>query len=319
MTIHRVIIMNKVVYILFLLLGFTSSVHAAQTDTQGWPRTFQNADGTTTELLQKPQKILSTAVSVTGTLLAIDTPVIASSTASDGRFFRQWEALAKERKVQELWAAGAVDTEMVYSVMPDLIVVSITGADSVLEQVAELQLLAPVIIVDYGGQTWQKLAEKLAFATGRETFTKQKIAKFDQKVKNLKLSLKDKKANIISYNGAAIINSIAKKTAPHSELIHSLGFEIEGAENEWEILNKQRNDFARVHYETLTRLKAPITFLISADKNKVQKMLADPVLANLPSVQKKQVYPLGENSFRIDYFSSLEIIELMKQHFSQVK
>lgn len=41
----------------------------------------------------------------------------------------------------------------------------------------------------------------------------------------------------------------------------------------------------------------------------VGDFVAEPVLANLPSVQAGQVYGLGANSFRIDYYSSLEIIE----------
>ena len=33
------------------------------------------------------------------------------------------------------------------------------------------------------------------------------------------------------------------------------------------------------------------------------------MLANLPSVQAGQVWGLGRNSFRVDYYSSLEIID----------
>ena len=46
----------------------------AATAAAEWPRVFENADGTTTEIPAQPERILSTAVSVTGTLLAIDAP-----------------------------------------------------------------------------------------------------------------------------------------------------------------------------------------------------------------------------------------------------
>lgn len=292
-----------------------SSVFAADTSSEQWPRTFVNADGSTTIIPNKPMKVLSTSVTLTGTLVAIDAPVVASSTAGDGKFFSQWEAVAKQRKITELWPVGGVDTEMAYAVMPDLIVVAKTGGDSVLDLVPELKLLAPVIVVDYGSQTWQELAIKLGYATGREDFVKQKIAEFDQYVEATKLNLPAKQANIIRYNGPGMANAIAKVTGPHGELIHALGFEIEGAKDEWETFSDKRNDFARVHYETLTLLKAPVSFVIVADESSIQTLLKDPVLVNLPSVKQKQVYELGLNSFRIDYYSSLEIIELMKKHF----
>ncbi|PNH89053.1 Fe2+-enterobactin ABC transporter substrate-binding protein [Vibrio diazotrophicus] len=307
--------MIRIIISCFVVFCSMSSVFAADTSSEQWPRTFVNADGSTTIIPNKPMKVLSTSVTLTGTLVAIDAPVVASSTAGDGKFFSQWEAVAKQRKITELWPVGGVDTEMAYAVMPDLIVVAKTCGDSVLDLVPELKLLAPVIVVDYGSETWQELAIKLGYATGREDFVKQKIAEFDQYVEATKLNLPAKQANIIRYNGPGMANAIAKVTGPHGELIHALGFEIEGAKDEWETFSDKRNDFARVHYETLTLLKAPVSFVIVADESSIQTLLKDPVLVNLPSVKQKQVYELGLNSFRIDYYSSLEIIELMKKHF----
>nr|WP_321274442.1 Fe2+-enterobactin ABC transporter substrate-binding protein [uncultured Vibrio sp.] len=303
-----------IIFLMMSVFSISTSLAAAVSESQ-WPRTFINADGSTTQIPRKPQKILSTTTTVTGTLVAIDAPVVASSTAGDGKFFAQWADIAKQRNIEQLWAVGSVDTEMAYAVMPDLIVVAATGGDSVMDLVPELKLIAPVIIVDYGAQTWQELAVKLGFATGREAFVEQKIAQFNDYLKNVKLNLPDTRANIIAYNGPGIANVIAKETGPHSELLHSLGFEIEGAKSEWETFSDKRSDFVRAHYETLTMLKAPMTFVIVADDSKAQTVMNDPVLVNLPSVQKKQVYPLGLNSFRIDYYSSMEIVELMKRHF----
>ncbi len=309
----RRIIISMMVSVLSLLVSSTTFANEGQ-----WPRTFVNSDGTTTVIPHKPQKILSTTTTVTGTLIAIDAPVVASSVAGDGKFFAQWEDIAKKRNIQELWAVGSVDTEMVYAVMPDLIVVAATGGDSVYDLVPELKMIAPVIVVDYGGQTWQELAQKLGFATGREAFVEQKITEFNDYIESVKLNLPDTQANIISYNGSGIANAIAKSTGPHSELLHSLGIDIESAKDEWETFSDKRSDFARVHYETLTLLKAPMTFVIVADDKKAQKVMQDPVLVNLPSVQKHQVYPLGPHSFRIDYYSSIEIVELLKKHFGVV-
>lgn len=313
-----VIIMRSVIILFFLCVCTLMSSFAAQANNEQWPRTFTNSDGTTTVIPHKPRTILSTSVTVTGTLIAIDAPVVASATAGDQQFFAQWEQVAKQRDIEPLWPVGSVDTEMAYAVMPDLIVVAATGGDSVAELVPELKLIAPVIVVNYGAQTWQELAKRLGFATGREAFVEQKIAEFNDYVASVKLNLPDTKANIISYNGPGIANAIAKVTGPHSELLHSLGIDIENAKDEWETYSDKRSDFVRVHYETLTMLKAPMTFVIVADDEKAHKVMKDPVLVNLPSVQKHQVYPLGLHSFRIDYFSSVEIIELLKKQFGVV-
>lgn len=309
----RRIIISLIALACTLFISFSGSA------AQGlWPRTFINSDGTKTVIPHQPKKILSTSVTVTGTLIAIDAPVVASATAGDQRFFAQWEKVAEQRNIKPLWPVGSVDTEMAYAVMPDLIVVAATGGDSVYDLVPELKMIAPVIVVDYGGQTWQELAVKLGYATGREGFVEKKIAEFNQYIESVKLDLPDTKANIISYNGPGIANAIAKVTGPHSELLHSLGIEIENAKDEWETFSDKRSDFVRVHYETLTMLKAPMTFVIVADDNKAQKVMDDPVLVNLPSVKKHQVYPLGPHSFRIDYYSSIEMVELLKKQFGVV-
>jgi iron complex transport system substrate-binding protein len=75
---------------------------------EGRPRNFVNADGSTTVIPGKPQRIFSTSVSSTGTLLAIDAPVVASGSAGNGTFFAQWAALARQRKVENAWPAPSI-------------------------------------------------------------------------------------------------------------------------------------------------------------------------------------------------------------------
>src|SRR5690606_29645295 len=72
-------------------------------DMAGWPRSFGNADGSVTEIPAQPQRILSTSVTITGTLLAVDAPVVASGSAGNGTFFAQWAELAEERGVENAW------------------------------------------------------------------------------------------------------------------------------------------------------------------------------------------------------------------------
>lgn len=289
----------------FALLGSSAMAQ------DGWPRTFTNADGTTTEIPAQPQRILSTTVTVTGTLLAVDAPVVASGSAGNGNFFAQWAPVANERGVTNAWPAGSVDIEAVYAAEPDLIVVSTSGADSVLDQLDEFQAIAPTIVVNYGNQTWQQLAGQLGEATGLEDQVAAKVAAFDAYAADAAASITVPAgtANIISFNGPGQDNPIARVGGVHAQVLESLGFTVEDPNPEWHSQANQRADFVWAPYEKLVDLTSETTFLLSRDDDGAKLFLEDPVLANVPSVKAGQVYGLGANSFRIDFFSATEIID----------
>lgn len=288
---------------------------------QDWPRVFHNVDGTETIIEHQPKRILSTSVTLTGTLMAIDAPVVGSATTTAGDFFAQWASLAKQRGVEPLWSAGSVDLESVYAMAPDLIVVSTSGADSAMAQVEEFRELAPTIVLDYSDLSWQQLAEKLAQATGQEQAAKRNITQFDQLVEKTRqeIVVPKGKTNIISFQGAGVINAIAKQQGTHAQLLQSLGFDIEAPQPSWQAGPIAHRDFMRVHYENLSALTAPTTFLLSRERDDIGHFIHDPVLHNLASVKAKQVYGLGKNSFRVDLFSATEIVNNIADIFSRSK
>ncbi|CAM3840852.1 Ferrienterobactin-binding periplasmic protein precursor [Vibrio aerogenes CECT 7868] len=303
------------VAVLFSSLTFAND--AVSDAESGWPRVFHNDDGTTTTIPAKPRHILSTSVTVTGTLLAIGAPVQASAATVDGRFFGQWKSVASQRGVQKLWSAGSVDLESVYVQMPDLIVVSASGADSAMAQLAELKEVAPVIVVDYSDRSWQSLAIKLGQATGLTKQAKHQIDAFRQLVSDSRaqMTLPEGMTNIISYHGAGVVNAVAKPEGAHARLLASLGFRMEAPDPAWQTGVVQHRDFLRVNYENLTRLKAHTTFLLASGDSNVQRFIHDPVLRNQPSVRAGQVYGLGQHSFRIDMYSATEIIHALLKRF----
>ena len=68
-----------------------------------------------------------------------------------------------------------------------------------------------------------------------------------------------------------------------------------------------RMDAETAHRLTIAALSAAPALKPAAD---------DPVLANVPSVAAGQVYGLGVNSFRMDLYSSTEIVEHVRDLFS---
>lgn len=282
-----------------------------------WPRRFHNADGSVTEIARPPRRILSTSVTATGTLLAIDAPLAASASAANGKFFAQWAAVARQRRVDNLWPAGRVDLEAVYAAAPDLIVVSATGADSARDQLARLRAAAPTIVVDYARHSWQDLARALARATGLEARAAQRIDAFDRYVERARRALQRPpgQVNVISYNGPGTTNPVATRDGVLGQLLRSLGFDVEAPDPRWHSTPDASGDFVWAQYEFLPQLKAPTTFLLRVDDAGTAALLADPLLANLPSVRARQVHALGPNAFRIDFYSATEIVDRLVRRF----
>ncbi|WP_200176945.1 Fe2+-enterobactin ABC transporter substrate-binding protein [Ectothiorhodospira shaposhnikovii] len=305
---------------LALLLGATVA-QATQEAATGvnWPRNFVNADGSQTTIPASPRRILSTSVTITGTLLSVDAPVIASATTSSGHFFAQWDEIARARRVEKLWPAGSVDLEAAYAAAPDLIVVAAAGGDSALAQVADLRQIAPTIVLDYGGLTWQELARRIGEVTGLEAQVHDKLVAFDAYLAESKarITVPPGQVNIISYNGPGTLNPIATSDGVHGQLLTALGFTMESPPQEWHGDGHPLNSFVRAHYERLTELTAPTTFLLSAGDDRARAFMRDPILANLPAVRSGQVYGLGVNSFRIDFFSAREIVDGLVARFAR--
>lgn len=280
-------------------------------------RSFENADGSVTEIPHAPQRILSTSVAISGTLLAIDAPLVASASSAKNQFFAQWAEVAKQRQVENIWPVGAINLEAAYAMHPDLIVVALNGNDAAMPQLAELRRIAPTIVLDYGDRTWQELATELGRATGRERQAAERITAFDQHLAQARVRIRPPagSAGIISFNGAGMGNPIATRESAHGRLLQALGFQIEEPDPSWQTNTATRKDFIWAPYENLPQLQESTTFLLSSDDSGVRGFVEDPLLANLPSVRAGQVYGLGPNSFRIDYYSATEIVDAMVARF----
>ncbi|WIY83583.1 Fe2+-enterobactin ABC transporter substrate-binding protein [Propionimicrobium sp. PCR01-08-3] len=298
--------------------GDEASASTEQSGAAGFPLTFENYDGSTTEIPAQPERIVSTSVTLTGGLLSFDAPVVASAGAANGTFFAQWAGVAEEKGVETLWAAGSPDIESVIAAEPDLIVVSSSGADSLEDNLSDLQAIAPTIVVDYGDGTWQDSTGKLAAAAGMTEQAEATIAGFEAHVQEVagEITVPEGSANIISYNGPGQNNQIGREVGPHAQLLEELGFTIEDPNPEWHTQEGGlRNDFVVASYENLTELTAETTFILSQDNEGAKAFLEDASLANVPSVADGQVYGLGKNSFRIDYYSATEIVDSILENF----
>ncbi|AEF90561.1 ABC-type transporter, periplasmic subunit [Delftia sp. Cs1-4] len=271
-----------------------------------------------------PRRIVSTSPSVTGILLAIDAPVVATAATTPSRmtddkgFFSQWAAVADKRGVQVLYRNLQFDIEAAIGASPDLLVASATGADSVAQHRTELQAQGvPMVVVDYSSQSWQDIATELGRITGHAKQAAAAIARFDAHVAQTAASITPpaQPVSIVAYNLAGSY-SIGRAASPHARLLAALGFKVEGLPPALAAQVTRASDFEFISRENLSAaITGDSVFLLGASQGDVQAFLDDPLLANLPAVAGRRVYPLGPTSFRIDYYSGQQMVDAVASHF----
>ncbi|UOE43231.1 Fe2+-enterobactin ABC transporter substrate-binding protein [Agromyces larvae] len=293
-------------------------------DDGAWPRTIEHVGGVT-EIPAAPERIVSTSLTLAGTLLAIDAPIVATATTTpsaitdENGFFSQWADVAVERGVESLYPNLEFDEEAVIAADPDLIVVSSSGADSTADELEALSAIAPTIVLDYGANTWQQLAAVLGEATGHEDEAADVVASFDAHVAEVAdaITVPDGTANAIVWNGTENPTAFAKPGSAHTELLESLGFVVEGAPDEFDTSEQPRNDFAFLSIENVTTaLTGDTVFLVSGGDATADDLLATAVLATAPAIASGSVVSLGPTSFRIDYYSASQIVDIVESEFA---
>ncbi|SUG56894.1 ferrienterobactin-binding periplasmic protein [Salmonella enterica subsp. diarizonae] len=195
--------------LLLLMVGLSVSGISLAQDA-GWPRQIQDNRGVHT-LDHKPARIVSTSVTLTGSLLAIDAPVVASGAttpnnrfADDQGFMRQWSDVAKARHVARLYI-GEPNAEAIAAQLPDLILISATGGDSALALYDQLSVIAPTLVINYDDKSWQSLLTQLGEITGQEKQAAARIAKFEAQLTTVKqqIALPPQPVSALVYTPAA--------------------------------------------------------------------------------------------------------------------
>ncbi|WP_084125676.1 Fe2+-enterobactin ABC transporter substrate-binding protein [Demequina sp. NBRC 110054] len=300
---------------------------SASAEAAAFPRTITHESGETT-LEAEPERIVSTSITLTGTLLAIDAPVVgtAATTVTEGMtddngFFAQWADVAVAQGVEPLYTLNddGPDLEAIIAAEPDLIVASTTGYEAAAEFYDELSAIAPTIVVNYSDKTWQDLALEMGTWTGNEAEAEAVVAEFDAAVEEAAAAITIPEGAVaqgIVFNNLEYDSAVAKIGGTHVTLLESLGFEVVDADEALDTYEGARDDFMFVSPENLPEaFTGDIIFLINGTDTQKEALLSTELLANVPAVETGDVYPLGATSFRIDYYSSLMIVEDVVEAF----
>lgn len=292
----------------------------------GWPRTISGNRGSIT-LSSIPQRIVSTSVTLTGTLLTIGANVIgsaatraASDVADKQGFFTQWSDIAKSRGVVPLYQ-GEPNAEAVAAMNPDLIVVAGTGGDSALRVYDQLSQIAPTLVIDYDDKNWQELALLLGQATGREVEAEQVTAAFDRNVAETarKLVLPPQPTTALVYYEDGSGANIWTPASAQGKLLTALGFTLARVPDRVrasEMMGK-RADVIQVGGEQFAEaLNGQTLLLFAADEAVVTAVRQNRFLAHVPAVAAGRVHAMGRDTFRLDYYSARRLLDHIASTFS---
>lgn len=303
-----------------LCISGLSSTHAAD-----WPRQVADSRGVHT-LDHKPLRIVSTSVTLTGPLLAIDSPIVASGAttpnnrvADDQGFLRQWSQVAKQRNLTRLYI-GEPSAEAVAAQMPDLILISATGGDSAIALYDQLSAIAPVLIVNYDDKSWQALLTQLGAITGQEKQAAARIAEFDKQLAaaKAKITLPPQPVSALVYTAAAHSANLWTPESAQGKLLDQLGFRLAPlpAGLQTSLSQGKRHDIVQLGGESLAAgLAGNALFLFAGDQKDVEAIYANPLLSHLPAVKDKRVYALGTETFRLDYYSAMQVLARLEALF----
>ncbi|ANI30093.1 iron ABC transporter substrate-binding protein [Yersinia entomophaga] len=299
---------------------------ASETNGQ-WPRTVHTARGDV-QLEKAPRRIVSTSITITGTLLAIKAPVIGTgatvpntTVADDLGFFTQWSKEAKARNLVPMYQTEP-NAEAVAGMNPDLIIISATGGDSALKLYEQLSAIAPTLVMNYDDKSWQELALTLGQATGHEADAEQVISDFAKRLDQVKnsITLPPQPVSAFVYQAGGQTANLWTANSAQGKLLLELGFTLATVPES--VLGNtsmgHRKDIIQLGGEKLAEGLTGNTFLLfSGDRPAIEALEANKFLSHLAPLQQNRVYAMGNDTFRLDYYSASNMLQRIEGLFKK--
>ena len=165
-----------------------------------------------------------------------------------------------------------------------------------------------------------QIAASLGAITGHEKQAAERIAAFDKQLAQVKqqMTLPPQPVNAIVYTAAAHSANLWTAESAQGKLLHQLGFTLADLPAGLQTSTSQgkRHDIIQLGGENLaTGLNGEGLFVFAGDQKDVDAIYANPLLAHLPSVKNKRVWALGTETFRLDYYSAMLVLQRLNAMF----
>ncbi len=283
------------------------------------------------EIPEQPQRIVSTAVGLTGSLLAVDAPVVATGGATTGStadndegFFNQWADEARDKGVESLWQLSP-DLEKIVTADPDLILVAANGQDTAVPGLEKIQAIGvPVVVLDYANMDWKDLTTEIGEMTGREADAAARIEEYDERVSEVKASIEDPEQPVSLVLPSADKSGNANymtAESPQGRVAADLGWELtvpgdDVARTDGPFAG--RTDVRQVTAENQDKAFTGHTVLavdsgIGEDPAEYLKNM--PILADTYAVQNDRIFAMPPELFRMDYYSAMAMLNRIDELF----
>jgi len=305
----------------------TSSSESSNSAAQSaeFPRTIETLNGA-----KQPKRIVSASVSLTGSLLSIDAPIVASGGGNgespmftkDEGFGIQWADKAKEKGVESMWQLQP-NVEAILAQDPDLVIMSSVGGDQALDLYDQLASDVPVMVIDYSDKSWEDVTTMMGKATGLEKNADEVIKKYEDRVTEVKnsINLPPQPVNIVSMTPESM-NFFTPESA-QGRIFTSVGFEVATPPQELigeTSIGRQRSDAVGVVPENFgPALTGETVFAqtLKAEGKTSDKIRQNPQLAQAPAVTAGRLYDLNPDAFRIDYYSAMNVLNTLEGWFKK--
>lgn len=275
----------------------------------------------TAEVPAAPQRVVSASVTMTGPLLGLDLPVVASATsrpggvADDNGFFVAWAPRAVDAGTVPL-GGPTVDVEAVAAQQPDVIVGSAVGADAVTpEAYAQLSEIAPTVVVNHSELSWQELSGRLGTDLGREAEAAAAEQAFAGRAGEVGAAL-DTAHEAVALTVTPDGYNVFTGDSAQGKLLGELGLTLRavdpsGASGLGD--SGTRKDAVPVALENAGDFGDASLFVVNATDEQVQQYRErQPLLATLPAFAEGRVYALGPESFRLDRFAADSVLKRLE-------
>ena len=309
--------------------GASGAASAGASAEATWPVTIKGDDGVDVEIKSEPKSIVSTSVTLTGSLLAVDAPVVASTPAKkkddktdDNGFFAQWSKQASDKGVKAIDGTEDNLAQTVAGDNPDLIVVAKTGQDSAIKVVDSLrQLEVPVLVIDYGSHSWQDVTKTLGQATGRQAKADSVIKDYTTRAEKAKsaISVPQGSTSVFTVPGDGTKGANAfTEEAPQVQLLKDLGFTIATVPDDvkGDQSMGERKDIVQLSPENVQAgLTGENWVVIAADETAKTAVTSNETFSSAAPVTGGKVQYMPPSSFRLDYYSALEMLDAVQKAY----
>jgi iron complex transport system substrate-binding protein len=295
------------------------------------------ADGSATRTVQTdkgpvrvpvdPQRIVVLSGGLTGYLLALGAPVIATDTrvlgvaVDEAGFPVTWSGPARQRGTDAL-PGGDLDLEAVAAATPDLIVGGGQGFTAMQATKAydRLTRIAPTVIVSKKLTTWQDQLAYIADVLGARERAAGLMRSYEKRVAAVKRAITlPPQPTAVLLTTAADKPFLVPRDAALPALLNEVGFTMD------DVLRKAGNpelfgtgDSFELSPELLGRVAdAPTLIAISVGGRTAPELADDRIYARLPAFRAKRVHQLPALSYRPDYYAVMQTLDRIHDEFAR--